>query len=120
VPTLAPNGETNYSTHTVTVRDDLQPAQATRTLVHERAHIALGHGSELRAIGCRGWIEVEAESAAYVVCTEASMAAASYSLPYVAGWADGDTKMIAQTAERVVTAAREITEAMSTGELVSA
>jgi hypothetical protein len=114
VPTLAPNGETNDSTHTGTARDDLQPAQATRALVHERAHIAPGHGPELRATGGRGRIEVEAEPAAHVVGTEASTAAASYSLPHVAGWAGGDTKMNAQTTERVVTAAREITEAMST------
>jgi hypothetical protein len=108
------NGETNHSTHTGTVRDDPQPAQATRALVHERAHIAPGHRPELRTTRCRGRIEVEAEPAPYVACTEASTAAASDSLPYVAGWADGDTKMIAQTTEPVVTAAREITEAMST------
>jgi hypothetical protein len=107
------NGATNFRTHTVTVRDDLEPAQATRTLIHERAHIALGHGDELRATGCRGRIEVEAESVAFMVSTEAGMAAASYSLAYVAGWADEDLNVIAGTAERVITAARAITDALS-------
>jgi hypothetical protein len=66
------NGETNYTARSVTVRDDLEPAQATRTLVHERAHMELDHGAELRTTGCRGRIE-------------AGMAPGSYSLPYVAG-----------------------------------
>jgi antirestriction protein ArdC len=67
------NGETSWSTPTVTVRDDLEPAQACRTLVHERAHIVLRHGDELRSSGCRGRVEVEAESVAFMVSTEASM-----------------------------------------------
>ena len=107
------NGETSFTAHTVTVREDLEPAQATRTLIHERAHIALGHGDELRLGGCRGRIEVEAESVSFMVSSEAGMPAGSYSLPYVAGWADGDSKMIAATAERVITAARTITDALS-------
>lgn len=112
----AANGETSFTAHTVTVREDLEPAQATRTLVHEWAHIELGHGDELRAGGCRGRIEVEAESVAFMVCTEAGMPAGSYSLPYVAEWADGDSKIIADTAGRVITAARAITDALSEDE----
>ena len=50
---------------------------------------------------------------AFMVCTEAGMPAASYSLPYVAGWADGDSKMIAATAERVITAARAIMDELA-------
>ena len=107
------NGETNYSTHTVTVRDDLEPAQACRTLVHERAHIALRHGDELRTVGCRGRIEVEAESVAFMVCTEVGMSPEAYSLAYVAQWANGDPKVIADTAERVIGAARGTTEALT-------
>jgi antirestriction protein ArdC len=105
-------GETDFDTCTVTIRHDLKGAPATKTLVHERAHIALGHGAELRAGGCRDRLEVEAESVAFMVCTEAGMATESYSLPYVARWAEGDAKVIAQTAERVVTAARAISEAI--------
>lgn len=43
----------------------------------------------------------------------------SYSLPYVARRGEGDTKVIALTAERVVTAARMITEAIEALEEVS-
>ena len=107
------NGGTSWSTHTVTVRGDLDPAQACRTLVHERAHIALRHGEDLGAVGCRGRIEVEAESVAFMVSSEVGLTAASYSLPYVAHWANGDSTVIADTAERVITAARMITDALA-------
>ncbi len=57
------NGTTDYLARTVVVRDDLAPAQATKTLAHELAHTLLHDGSEHRA--CRGVIETEAESVAY-------------------------------------------------------
>ena len=47
-----------------------------------------------------------------VMCA-AGIDAASYTLPYVAGWADGNTKLTTQTAERVITAARVIVEALT-------
>ncbi len=87
-----------------------------KTLVHERAHIALGHDAELRASGCRGRVEVEAESVAFMVCAEPGMDTKSYSLPYVARCSEGDTKVITQTAERVVSAARAISEAIEARE----
>ena len=107
------NGETDPVSKTVTVRDDLSPAQAAKTLVHELAHIRLGHvesGSSYQV--CRGRCEVEAESVAYLVCTEAGVDAGDYSLPYVARRADGDVVVIQQSAERVLTAARCIIETM--------
>jgi hypothetical protein len=82
------NGETDPTSKTVTVRDDLSPAQAAKTLVHELAHIR------------------------YLVCTEAGVDAGDYSLPYVARWADGDVAVIRQSAGRVLTVARSITETM--------
>jgi hypothetical protein len=60
------NGETDPMTKTVTVRADLPPAQACKTLAHELAHIPLGHVTELpSSSGCRGVAEVEAERVAY-------------------------------------------------------
>ena len=102
-------GETDPATKTVTVRDDLSAAQAAKTLVHERAHILLGHVDSLSSYqACRGRFEVEAESVAYLVCTQLGIDAEGYSLPYVARWADGDLEVIRETAERVVTVARSI------------
>jgi len=103
------NGSTDPAARTVIVRDDLSPAQAAKTLVHERAHILLGHvDSEVSYQVCRGQCEVEAESVAYLVCTQLGIEADDYSLPYVARWADGDLELIQKTAERVVTVARSI------------
>jgi hypothetical protein len=42
------------------------------------------------------------------VCQASGLATGSYTFPYVAGWAGGDTKVVAQTGERVIAAAREI------------
>jgi antirestriction protein ArdC len=106
------NGETDPLTHTVTVHDDLSPLQAIKTLTHELAHIRLGHVENLSTYHlCRGRCEVEAESVAFVVLLEAGYDASSYSTPYVAGWAD-DPKVIHETAQRVITAARGIVENM--------
>ena len=105
------NGETDPVSKTVTVREDLSPAQAAKTLVHELAHIRLGHVESLPSYqACRGRCEVEAESVAYLVCTEAGVDAGDYSLPYVARWADGDVAVIRQSAECVLAVARSITD----------
>ncbi len=103
------NGSTDPASRTVIVRDDLSAAQACKTLVHERAHILLGHVENAVSYQiCCGQCEVEAESVAYLVCTQVGIDAGCYSLPYVARWADGDLELIQKTAERVVTAARSI------------
>jgi hypothetical protein len=103
------NGSTDPAARTVTVRDDLSPAQAAKTLVHERAHIALGHVDSVASYQvCRGQCEVEAKSVAYLVCTQLGIEADDYSLPYVGGWADGDVEIVRATAERLVTVARSI------------
>ncbi|MGO9882522.1 MAG: ImmA/IrrE family metallo-endopeptidase [Solirubrobacteraceae bacterium] len=104
------NGETDPSTRTVTVREDLSPAQSVKTLVHELGHILLGHVDGISGVACRG--RCEAESVAYLVCTWAGVEAGSYSLPYVARWAKGDVAVVQETGERVVTAARSITDAL--------
>ena len=81
--------------------------------MHELAHIRLGHVESMPSYqACRGACEVEAESVAYLVCTEAGVDAGEYSLSYVARWADGDVAVIRQSAERVLTAAGSITETM--------
>ncbi|MHB8670800.1 MAG: hypothetical protein ACYDAD_09625 [Acidimicrobiales bacterium] len=60
------------------------------------------------ASGCRGRAEVEAESVAYIVTAAAGMDSSGYTLPYVATWADGDTALVSDTANRVIGTAGKI------------
>jgi antirestriction protein ArdC len=106
-------GDTDPATRTVTVREDLQLAQACKTLAHELAHIRLGHVNDLPTYrACRGPAEIEAESVAYMVCAEAGLDSTDYSVAYAAGWANGDVAAIRATAEKVITIARSITDAL--------
>jgi antirestriction protein ArdC len=101
------NGRTDHSVRTVRVRADVSLAQATKTLAHELAHVHL-HKDTAAYFGCRGRSEVEAESVAFLVCQSAGLATNGYSFPYVAHWADGDAKVVQDTADRVITIARQI------------
>lgn len=114
------NGVTHYGARTVTVRADVDDAQAVKTLVHELGHILCGHEGDLGMFGCRGRHEVEAESVAYVVCSALGMTTEGYSLPYVAGWSGGDLAKVRETADHVVKVAGQILAAIETREAVAA
>lgn len=72
----------------------LQPAHRLKTLTHELAHAMLDHGTSDKP---RHVLELEAESAAYIVCDSLGLDTSDYSFAYLAGWAE--------KAEEVVTAA---------------
>ena len=116
------NGLTHYGQRTVTVRPNVDDAQAVKTLAHELAHVLLhdptgpdaqpGLAGLTSAGQCRGRLEVEAESVAYLIAASHGLDTGSYTFAYVAGWAssgDGaaaaspDT-VVRQTAQRVLTA----------------
>jgi antirestriction protein ArdC len=104
-----PNGVTRPVTREVVVDGRLEGAQITKTTVHELAHVLLHSDSE--TIDCRGQLEVEAESVAYVVCGAAGLDTSSYSVAYVAGWAettDDPSRILLATGERIVAASRRI------------
>jgi hypothetical protein len=109
------NGVTDYGARTVTVRPDVDEAQAAKTLAHELAHVLLHDG--VQAAARRELAEVEAESVAYLVCHSAGLASNDYSLPYVARWSGGDPAQVRLTAERVITTARRVLEAAGLGAL---
>jgi len=97
-------GQTRWAERLVTVRADIGPAQAAKTLTHELAHILCDH--ETRTIP-RLLREVEAESVACIVAAVCGLDTLPYSVPYVAGWAaDRDTAQ--QSAERVLSIADTI------------
>jgi IrrE N-terminal-like domain/N-terminal domain of anti-restriction factor ArdC len=105
------NGRTDWRTRIVTVRPDLEPSQRTKTLAHELGHVCLHdpqRSPETRM--SRERMEVEAESVAYLVCAHAGIDSATYTVPYVAHWSAGNVELVQQTAERVIDAARNITD----------
>jgi len=103
------NGYTDPGRRVVRVRDDIDDAQAVKTLIHELGHLECGHVADLPTyLTCRGRCEVEAESVAYVVATAQGLDASGYSFAYVAGWAGGDLTQVRQAAETVTKAARAI------------
>jgi hypothetical protein len=96
-------------TQLVQVRDDVDPAQRTKTTMHELAHIRCAHlddasGQDLH----RGRFETEAESVAHIVLRAMGLDSAAYSDAYVFGWADGDLDLVKQCAETVLRVARQI------------
>jgi hypothetical protein len=104
----SPNGVTDYFSRTVIVRPDLTPAQTAKTLAHELGHVLL-HGPGQRPDGLtREQAEVEAESVAYVVTAAHGLDSSDYTIPYVAGWSAGNHELVARTAERVLSTAKDI------------
>lgn len=136
------NGLTHYLDRTVTVRADVDDAQAVKTLAHELGHVLLHDPANptIGAIGgvpprsgapplvtprgltsaaqCRGTIEVEAESVAYLVAASHGLDTGSYTFAYVAGWAAAagpagaaaPEQVVRATAGRVLAAARIVLE----------
>ncbi len=106
------NGYTAYRANTVRIRDDVEPAQATKTLAHELGHIRADHEHRFPDYAsnaqCRGRAEVEAESIAYLVAATSGLDTTNYSLPYIAGWSDGHPDLLRESATQVLSAARSI------------
>src|SRR5665213_2028249 len=84
------NGDTTHSEGRIRVVSSNSEAQQAKTLAHEIGH-ALLHDPGVEATKDleRGLKELEAESAAYVICTALGMDTSDYSFGYVAGWAGG-------------------------------
>ena len=103
-----PKGLTNFIEKYLIVRDDLGPAQALKTELHELGHVLM-HGVTPDESGqYLNRVEVEAESVAYVVCDLLGVDAGKYSIPYVASWAAGDAERVQETAQTVLATARKI------------
>lgn len=107
------NGYTDFTTRTIHVRDDVAPAQAVKTLAHELGHVRADHEHRFldpstRTLPCRGAAEVEAESIAYLVTSAAGLDSTDYSVPYLAGWSNGDLTVVRDAAAWALSVATEI------------
>ena len=113
------NGVTQFDARHVRVRADIDDAQAVKTLAHEAAHVALHHPEQRQAFSCRGVVEVEAESVAFLVTAAHGLDASQYTFNYVAGWAHqaatagspGVEDIIKATGQRVIGTADRILQA---------
>ena len=93
-------GYTSGTLKAVVIDSRLPEDQALDTLAHELGHIAAGHmerhGEYSTRRGCRGEMEVEAQSFAYSVLRMAGMNSSKSTGGYVKGWAGvtGDSEVI--------------------------
>ena len=94
-----------------------RPLPGGQNLPHEFGHIRADHEHRFpdyaRDRICRGQAEIEAESIAYLVTTDAGLDTANYSVPYLAGWSGGDIDLLRESMTRVTTASRAICEPAS-------
>jgi len=115
-PCRGANGLTNFASRTVRVRADVDDAQAVKTLAHELGHVQLhdpGEHAPTAIVDCRGVIEVEAESVAYLVTASHGLTSDTYTFPYVTSWAasvpgTAPEDVVTSVGSRVTTAARQI------------
>ena len=113
------NGLSTYDAREVRVRDDIDEAQAVKTLAHEAGHVLLHAPESREGFACRGVWEVEAESVAYLVTAAHGLDASQYTFNYVAGWAhdaatpDGPSveDLVKATGQRVIGATEQILQA---------
>lgn len=111
------NGYTSFDTATIRIRDDVDDLHACKTLAHEIGHVRADHHTRFadtydRSAGCRGLAEVEAESIAHIVLGATGVDTGEYSLPYIAGWSDGDSSLLLDTADHVIGVASRILREM--------
>ncbi len=113
------NGVTMFDSRQVRVRADIDDAAAVKTLAHEAGHVLLHAPDQRQPFTCRGVIEVEAESVAFMVTAAHGLDASQYTFNYVAGWAhqaatpDGPSveEIVKATGQRVIGATDRILQA---------
>jgi hypothetical protein len=116
------NGLTDYTTHQVSVRMDMDDAARVKTLAHELGHVML-HGPGNADAGMhRGIAEVEAESVALMVGAAHGLDTSSYTVPYVSSWASSvagrsPVEVVQSTAQRVRAAAVTILDQLNTAQV---
>jgi hypothetical protein len=116
------NGLTDYSSHLVWVRTDMDAAAQAKTLAHELGHVLLHGPDNVDAVLHRGIAEVEAESVALMTAAAHGVDTSSYTVPYVSSWAStvpgkSPVEVVQATAERVRAAAIGVLDNLDTAQI---
>lgn len=99
----------------VRIHDDLSPAHAAVTILHEAGH-ALLHSTITDYHQHRGIYETEAEAIAYVTAGVLGLDTSANSIGYIAGWTRGDADAVKATAARVLETVRTILDGITDDE----
>jgi len=102
------NGQTSWMARLVTVADRLEDGAACKTLTHELAHIKLHQPHQMDYYRNREQCECEAESVAFLVCSQLGLPSDAYTFPYVATWAQGDMHVVTAAADAALKCAVRI------------
>ncbi|TFE71394.1 ArdC-like ssDNA-binding domain-containing protein, partial [Methylacidiphilum caldifontis] len=106
------NGVWDPATRTITLADDLAPAQRLKTLLHEWAHsIGVPDAAVARQRDVAEE-EIIAETTAFVVATRLGLDTSAYSLPYVGHWARGKPEAVRSVAAAVTERVRVLLAAL--------
>lgn len=86
------NGFFSPADNSIHIRAGMPNAQTIKTFIHEMTHSRL-HNKVAQAVSKtpRDWMEVEAESTAFIVCDHLGLDTSDYSFGYVSGWSQGKT-----------------------------
>lgn len=112
-------GWTDPRSKTIVIDASLTEGSQAATLAHELGHVYAGHCEpdqlghyHVGAGGCRGRMEVEAESVSYALTRANGMShsGAKLSAQYVAGWSRHDPAALKQSADAVSKATKKILE----------
>jgi antirestriction protein ArdC len=109
------NGDCNHALRRIRIEVRNGQSHQVKTLAHELGHAIL-HAD--RAGLCREQAELEAESVAYIVCAGLGIDTSEYSFGYLAVWAGGGEQArhgIAESAQRIQTAAHRVLDALTPG-----
>lgn len=75
----------------ILIDQHLPAAHRLKTLIHELSHAMLDHGTSDKP---RHVLELEAESAAFIVCDSLGLDTSDYSFAYLAGWAEREEEVV--------------------------
>jgi hypothetical protein len=95
----------------IVIQSGMAPLQTLKTAIHEISHAIL-HNTKSDNTEPTGMLslnqkEVEAESVAFVVTQYLGLDTSDYSIPYVAGWTEGNTDLLKKSLETVRNAASQ-------------